>query len=213
MAGIGDGHNGGGPIWAIFDADAVEREKWDPKPPNVDYRRRASSSAPTRSPSSPSKIEMKYQRVPMPPQNLEATVARYNGFVDAGGTDDFGKPRAALQDRQAAVLRRLGDAGASTTPAPAAHQRQLPGRRHERRGDPRPLLRRRVGGRLQHARPRPLRPARASSPAATPRRKTSGHKARRVRYASSPRRRDPGTLSICLATSKAAYSPAVRLIE
>ena len=36
MAGIGDGHNGGGPIWAIFDADAVEREKWDPNPPNVD---------------------------------------------------------------------------------------------------------------------------------------------------------------------------------
>ena len=28
--------NGGGPIWAIFDADAVTREKWDPKPPHVD---------------------------------------------------------------------------------------------------------------------------------------------------------------------------------
>src|ERR1700722_20045877 len=37
LAGIGEGHNGGGPIWAIFDADAVEREHWDPKPPNVDY--------------------------------------------------------------------------------------------------------------------------------------------------------------------------------
>ena len=36
LAGIGDGHNGGGPIWAIFDADAVAREKWDPTPPNVD---------------------------------------------------------------------------------------------------------------------------------------------------------------------------------
>ena len=29
LAGIGDGHNGGGPIWAIFDADAVARERWD----------------------------------------------------------------------------------------------------------------------------------------------------------------------------------------
>ena len=29
LAGIGDGHNGGGPIWAIFDAEAVVREKWD----------------------------------------------------------------------------------------------------------------------------------------------------------------------------------------
>jgi urocanate reductase len=28
--------NGGGPIWAIFDADAVAREKWDPQPPHVD---------------------------------------------------------------------------------------------------------------------------------------------------------------------------------
>ena len=30
--------NGGGPIWAIFDADAVVRERWNPKPPNVDPR-------------------------------------------------------------------------------------------------------------------------------------------------------------------------------
>src|ERR1019366_3212628 len=36
LAGIGDEHNGGGPIWAIFDADAVARESWDPTPPNVD---------------------------------------------------------------------------------------------------------------------------------------------------------------------------------
>lgn len=28
--------NGGGPIWAIFDRDAVERQEWDPTPPNVD---------------------------------------------------------------------------------------------------------------------------------------------------------------------------------
>ena len=28
--------NGGGPIWAIFDADAVAREKWQVKPPYVD---------------------------------------------------------------------------------------------------------------------------------------------------------------------------------
>ena len=36
LAGIGDGHNGGGPIWAIFDAEAVARETWNPNPPNVD---------------------------------------------------------------------------------------------------------------------------------------------------------------------------------
>ncbi|HEX4193656.1 MAG TPA: FAD-binding protein, partial [Stellaceae bacterium] len=36
---------------------------------------------------------MKYQRVPMPSQNLEETVARYNGFVDKGVDDDFAKPK------------------------------------------------------------------------------------------------------------------------
>jgi hypothetical protein len=36
MAGIGDSHNGGGPIWAIFDTDAVARERWTPAPPHVD---------------------------------------------------------------------------------------------------------------------------------------------------------------------------------
>ena len=52
----------------------------------------ASSSAPTRIDELAAKIVMKYQRVPMPPQNLEATVARYNSFVDAGKDADFGKP-------------------------------------------------------------------------------------------------------------------------
>ena len=28
--------NGGGPVWAIFDRDAVTREEWDPQPPNID---------------------------------------------------------------------------------------------------------------------------------------------------------------------------------
>ncbi len=38
MAWTGDPRkmNGGGPIWAIFDAEAVAREKWQVKPPYVD---------------------------------------------------------------------------------------------------------------------------------------------------------------------------------
>jgi succinate dehydrogenase/fumarate reductase flavoprotein subunit len=92
MAGVGDGHNGGGPIWAIFDADAVEREKWKPEPPNVDYAEgfcfRADSIE-----ELAAKIKMKYQRVPMPPNNLVETVARYNSFVDSGKDEDFSKPK------------------------------------------------------------------------------------------------------------------------
>src|SRR5207302_2850787 len=65
LAGIGDGHNGGGPIWAIFDADAVEREKWNPKPPNVDLDAGFFFTANSISDLA-SRIGMQYQRVPMP---------------------------------------------------------------------------------------------------------------------------------------------------
>lgn len=92
MAGIGDGHNGGGPIWAIFDADAVVREKWNPVPPNVDTAAGFFFSADTVADLA-RKIMMKYQRVPMPPENLEETVERYNSFVDSGVDTDFGKPK------------------------------------------------------------------------------------------------------------------------
>jgi len=92
MAGIGDGHNGGGPIWAIFDADAVTREKWNPSPPNVDVARGFFFQADTLSDLA-TKIQMKYQRVPMPPANLQDTVTRYNSFVDAGSDGDFEKPK------------------------------------------------------------------------------------------------------------------------
>jgi len=92
LAGIEDAHNGGGPIWAIFDADAVAREKWDPRPPNVDiaagfFFRADSLTELARS------IKMQYQRLAMPPEALDATVARFNGFVDSGKDDDFDRPK------------------------------------------------------------------------------------------------------------------------
>jgi succinate dehydrogenase/fumarate reductase flavoprotein subunit len=92
LAGVGDGHNGGGPIWAIFDADAVAREKWDPKPPNVDFEAGFFFTADTIEELA-KKIVMKYQRVPMPPEKLAATIARYNSFVDSGVDADFSKPK------------------------------------------------------------------------------------------------------------------------
>jgi hypothetical protein len=91
LAGIGDGKNGGGPIWAIFDSDAVTREKWNPVPPNVDFEAGFFFRADTLAELA-DKIVMKYQRVSMPPENLRETVARYNAFVDGGKDEDFGKP-------------------------------------------------------------------------------------------------------------------------
>jgi len=82
--------NGGGPIWAIFDADAAAREKWDPKPPHVDpdgyfY------SADTLAELAP-KIRNPHQRKPIAGAVLEETVNRYNSFVASGTDSDFKKP-------------------------------------------------------------------------------------------------------------------------
>lgn len=88
--GKGPKPNGGGPIWAIFDSDAVARENWDPKPPNVD-RSGWFFSADTIAELA-AKIENPYQLAKMPADVLEATVARYNSFVDSGKDADFGRP-------------------------------------------------------------------------------------------------------------------------
>jgi succinate dehydrogenase/fumarate reductase flavoprotein subunit len=92
LAGIGDGHNGGGPIWAIFDAEAVKREKWTPAPPHVDTGADFFFHADTIEELA-RKIVMQYQRAPMPPRNLAEAVTRYNSFVEAGKDSDFGKPK------------------------------------------------------------------------------------------------------------------------
>ena len=96
LAGIGDGHNGGGPIWAIFDAAAARREGWITEPPHVDREQGFFFSANTIADLA-SRIVMRFQRVPMPSTDLEATVARYNGFVDSGTDHDFGKPAPAYK--------------------------------------------------------------------------------------------------------------------
>jgi len=96
LAGIGDGHNGGGPIWAIFDSAAAAREGWITEPPYVDRAHGFFFSANSIDELA-SRIVMKYQRVPMPQAALQATVARYNSFVDSGTDADFGKPSPAYK--------------------------------------------------------------------------------------------------------------------
>ncbi len=82
--------NGGGPIWAIFDSAAVEREKWKPAPPHVDpdgYFYSADTIA-----ELATKIKNPYQKRPIPEAALQEAVNRYNGFVTAGADADFKKP-------------------------------------------------------------------------------------------------------------------------
>ena len=82
--------NGGGPIWAIFDADAVERQEWDPTPPNVNPDGYFFSADTI--PELAGRIVNPFQSKPMPAAGLQETVARYNSFVDAEADSDFGKP-------------------------------------------------------------------------------------------------------------------------
>jgi len=79
-----------GPVWAIFDADAVKREGWRVTPPYVDldgYFFSANTLA-----ELAAAIKNEYQAKPMNGAILQAGVDRYNSFVDAGKDSDFGKP-------------------------------------------------------------------------------------------------------------------------
>jgi len=76
-----------GPTWAIFDADAVVREKWDLAPPATDPL--YFFSADTLAELSQKLRKNPYQKVDMPGKNLEATVARFNEIVDLGHDPDF----------------------------------------------------------------------------------------------------------------------------
>ena len=81
--------NGGGPIWAIFDQDAVKRQKWDPRPPHVDPEYFFSGDTIA---DLARNIANPYQSRPMPAAVLQETVTRYNSFVDAGADADFMRP-------------------------------------------------------------------------------------------------------------------------
>jgi succinate dehydrogenase/fumarate reductase flavoprotein subunit len=92
LAGTGEAVNGGGPIWAIFDADAVKREQWTVEPPFVDIDAGLFFSANTVAALAAAVGKNRHMRKPIPGAALETTVARYNSFVDQGKDADFAKP-------------------------------------------------------------------------------------------------------------------------
>jgi FAD binding domain-containing protein len=83
--------NGGGPIWAVFDADAVAREKWEVRPPHIDPNGYFFSADTIEELAA--RIVNEYQWRPMPRAALRKSVERYNSFVDSGVDADFKKPR------------------------------------------------------------------------------------------------------------------------
>ena len=81
--------NGGGPIWAIFDSEAVKRERWNPRPPHVDpngFFFRADTIE-----ELAQRISNPYQLQPVPPAVLDETIRKYNSYVDLGRDPDFGR--------------------------------------------------------------------------------------------------------------------------
>ncbi len=82
----------GGPIWAIFDAEQVERVGWNVSgPPDVDIENGFFFSGDTLAELAEKIVNKFYEDYPMPAANLEETVARYNSFVDSGVDEDFGR--------------------------------------------------------------------------------------------------------------------------
>jgi hypothetical protein len=84
--------NGGGPIWAIFDAEAAKREKWTLDLPWVDKKGGFFFEADTLEELASKVKACPYQWRAMPGESLRAAVMRYNSFVDSGVDADFGKP-------------------------------------------------------------------------------------------------------------------------
>jgi hypothetical protein len=86
-----------GPLWAIFDQDAVERAKWELRFPYVadnGYYFKADTIE-----DLAAKIEKghEFQRVPL--KHLAATVAKWNGYVEAGKDPDFEREADAPMHR------------------------------------------------------------------------------------------------------------------
>ena len=146
--------NGGGPIWAIFDADAVARQKWNPKPPNVDpdgYFASADTIF-----ELAGQIKNPYQKQPMPGAVLQETVNRYNSFVTSGVDTDFKKPMPMHKIEKPPFYAAWATPILHDSLTGLAHRHARAGDRHSRRGHPGTLLRGRIARRLRPARARTL---------------------------------------------------------
>ena len=93
MAWTGDPEklDGGGPIWAIFDAGAVRRERWSTESPVVDRKGGYFFSGDTLEELAAQIIRNPFQWRPMPGAALRETVERFNSFVDTGIDTDFNR--------------------------------------------------------------------------------------------------------------------------
>jgi hypothetical protein len=86
-----------GPIWAIFDQDAVERAGWDLRYPYVADNGFFFQADTLRELAGRIEAGHEFQRVPL--RYLAETVATWNGYVEAGADPDFEREADAPMHR------------------------------------------------------------------------------------------------------------------
>lgn len=88
----GDAEAYGGPLWAIMDQAAVDRNGWDMDGEGIlDYEEGYAFKADTLEELAEKIVNKYYEDVKMDPEVLTDTIERYNGFVEAGKDDDWGR--------------------------------------------------------------------------------------------------------------------------
>lgn len=80
----------GGPLWAIFDQAAADRNDWDMETA-VDYEYGYAFTADTIEELAETVINKYYENIKMDPQILADTIARFNAAVDSGKDEDWGR--------------------------------------------------------------------------------------------------------------------------
>lgn len=89
--GDGNAERYGGPLWAIFDQDAVDRNEFVMEQGIVDYDNGYCFVADTLEELAELVVNKYYEHVNMDPEALVETVRRYNEFVENGFDADWGK--------------------------------------------------------------------------------------------------------------------------
>ena len=89
--GDGNAQRYGGPLWAIFDQDAVERNDWKMEQGVVDFDNGYCFKADTLEELAQKVVNKYYEHVKMDPNLLVETIRRYNSFVEEGVDHDWGK--------------------------------------------------------------------------------------------------------------------------
>ena len=87
----GDAVRYGGPIWAIFDQAAADRNDWDMEQGTVDYDNGYCFKADTLEELAQAVVNKYYEQIEMSPETLVATVEAYNAAVDSGVDEEWGR--------------------------------------------------------------------------------------------------------------------------